>query len=616
MVRLTASEKGYLTSLITNGQWPQARKADTGMVASDDCLLCGARGTLLHRHCDCDAWQEVLTAPRAVAALRARADLQEVTMLLERCLWPAQVGLGRPTPSSHICWRGQHEGFVPPGEAYLDGSAFEVQYDGYAAVGWSLVVLRPDGDEYLMSVSGQLCEPYVDINGGELMAFIMLLRFGMAPVVAVVDSKYVYNGVMRSGRAVTTRYCHTWAHLWRVAWDLIDDLGGVGDGGVRVRWVRAHQTQRQVRDGTIAYRDWLGNKYADEAARSAAEAGRIAADDRAKLRAERALVDGVAMWCSAVGSWIHGRDTCHRRAKPQRAVEGRAAKQVPAVSTCTLRGPSGKQWCMHCRWRGRQGVCPGSILEAAKQANDMLRCRGLPAHRLARIDPQVDAQLERRMPLVACLRCGATGAARASSFTRRCEAPTAAGRAALARLEGKMAPKVANKVAIQVSDLEADGAAAELETTAGAPELAADGAAGAAAPPTTPGEGEAEGEGQGGASSPRGVEGPPVRRHQGPPPRAHRPAGGGEEEAEASDEAAEAARRGAVVASLLAAYRRGRDAAERSEGAAVRTPCAGGPQGATPGRAAGFASDSGGEGPREASAEPAPGGAARPEGLG
>ena len=229
----------------------------------------------------------------------------------------------------------------------------------------------------------------------------------------------------------------------------------------------------------------------------------------------------------------------------------------------------------------------------------MLRCRGLAAHRLVRIDPQVDAQLERRMPLVACLRCGATGAARASSFTRRCEAPTAAGRAALARLEARMAPKVANRVAVQVSDLEADGAAEELEATAEAPDLAAAGAAGAAAAPTAPGEGEA-------ASGPRGVEEPPVRRHQGPLPRSHRPAGGGEEEAAVAAAATEEAVRG-KVASLLAAYRRGCAAAGLSGAAEERTPIPGCPHGAEPGWAAGLASDPGGVGPLEVSAEPVPG---------
>eukprot|EP00959_Pyramimonas_sp_CCMP1952_P339146 7102734-Pyramimonas_sp.AAC.1 len=137
-----------------------------------------------------------------------------------------------------------------------------------------------------MSVAGQLCETCVDIDGWELMAIIMLMRLGMSPIVAVVDPKYVHNGVTKAGRASTTCCCHTWAHLWHVAWDLIDDLGGVGEAGLRALWVRAHQAQRQVRDGTITYRDLPGNKYADVAARSAAEAGRTVAADRAKLQAE------------------------------------------------------------------------------------------------------------------------------------------------------------------------------------------------------------------------------------------------------------------------------------------------------------------------------------------
>ena len=181
-----------------------------------------------------------------------------------------------------------------------------------------------------------------------------------------------------------------------------------------------------------------------------------------------------------------------------------------------------------------------------------------------------------------------------------------------------MAPKVSSKVAVEVFDLDdSDGEANEGQEqlashsevqglASGAPELVAGAAEGAAAPHTTPGEGEADREGLGGACGPGGVEGPPVRRHQGPPPRAHSPAGGGEERAAASAAAAEAVLRG-KVASLLAAYRRGCDAAGLSGGAAERTPSTGGPHGAAPGWAAGLASDPGGEGPHEASVEPVPG---------
>eukprot|EP00959_Pyramimonas_sp_CCMP1952_P250957 5245207-Pyramimonas_sp.AAC.1 len=95
----------------------------------------------------------MLTTPASVSPLRARSDMQEVALLLEGRLWPDQSGLCRPTPSDAAGRRGQHDGVVPPGDTYLDGSAFEVEFDGYASVGWSLAALKPDCDEYLMSVA-------------------------------------------------------------------------------------------------------------------------------------------------------------------------------------------------------------------------------------------------------------------------------------------------------------------------------------------------------------------------------------------------------------------------------------------------------------------------------
>ncbi|CAK0905739.1 unnamed protein product [Prorocentrum cordatum] len=72
-------------------------------------------------------------------------------------------------------------------------------FDEFASVGWSVVALQPDADCYLASVAGQLCGAYVDINGGELMAVIMALRFSMGVVTLVVDSKYVYDGFYKDG---------------------------------------------------------------------------------------------------------------------------------------------------------------------------------------------------------------------------------------------------------------------------------------------------------------------------------------------------------------------------------------------------------------------------------
>ena len=62
---------------------------------------------------------------------------------------------------------------------------------------------------FLTSLSGMLCEAFVDTSGGEVMAPIVLQRHAMPPVTAV-DSKFVSLGMMEQGREPTTRNCYAW----------------------------------------------------------------------------------------------------------------------------------------------------------------------------------------------------------------------------------------------------------------------------------------------------------------------------------------------------------------------------------------------------------------------
>ena len=88
--------------------------------------------------------------------------------------------------------------------------------------------------------------------------------------------------------------------------------------GLLVRKVPANQSKRAaVDDGRISYRDWLGNRYADKAAKSAAAAGRLAQEQRRRLVMADKTVDCV-MWIAAVGGALGGLDTTHRVAKPNR----------------------------------------------------------------------------------------------------------------------------------------------------------------------------------------------------------------------------------------------------------------------------------------------------------
>ncbi|CAK0868924.1 unnamed protein product, partial [Prorocentrum cordatum] len=454
-IRIAPKECGYLASVIVDGQWSQRRKYLGGYASDDKCLLCGDVGTLLHRHTCCGGWPSELRLPSKIREMAGKAELVEVECLLERVLWPAPRGIIKPPRPPELNWLGQDVGgMLPSGDVYLDGSAYEGDFQQYTSVGWAAVVLQEDADAFRAGISGTLCEAFADINGGELAALIGTLRHAVPPVRAIVDSDFVFEGVMEHGPLVTTRWGYAWAHLWRELWRLVEDFGGIGPHGLTLKKVPAHVPRRRVTDdGVITARDWIGNCIADQAAKCAAERARIAPEDRQRLQSARELVEGVAMWVSAVGAAVGGDDTTHRAAKPSKAAPRAALQPVTAKLGCDLRGPPGARWCSRCRWLERASECPGSIVTSALDHNRKLRAQGALAHVIVKIEPQVEAQLQREMPLLACLVCGATGAARSSSFARACGEPGAKGKLAIARLAKGFAPGAPGHVAIKIVQL-------------------------------------------------------------------------------------------------------------------------------------------------------------------
>eukprot|EP00959_Pyramimonas_sp_CCMP1952_P471270 9498127-Pyramimonas_sp.AAC.2 len=127
-----------------------------------------------------------------------------------------------------------------------------------------------------------------------------------------------------------------------------------------------------MRSSGLDYRDWLGNEYADRAAKSAAASARIKVEDRKVLKQVHECVEGVAMWVAAVGSSMGGEDTTHRKAKPNRPAPKAEKRMVAARLECDLRGPPGHQWCTRCRWSRRQSECPGDITNPVLEINNQL----------------------------------------------------------------------------------------------------------------------------------------------------------------------------------------------------------------------------------------------------
>jgi hypothetical protein len=260
---------------------------------------------------------------------------------------------------------------------------------------------------------------------------------------------FVCDGLMREGPASTTRHNYAWAHLWREVWRLIDDFGGLCESGLTARWVKAHCTEAMVAQGVISRRDFEGNKIADEAAKMAAGSRRIAIEDRSLLLRANLMVEGVGQWVSTVGALVEGKDTVHHKGRARRPVA--AQRDAGGVKLAHVwRGAPGSRWCVVCRWTEHKSECPGSVEATALSLNAALELKGEATHTLVRIEAANEEDLVKDLPVVACLVCGATGTQKACGFKQACGPPRDRGKAALSRLDRRLAPIIPKKVIVQI----------------------------------------------------------------------------------------------------------------------------------------------------------------------
>ncbi|CAK0868691.1 unnamed protein product [Prorocentrum cordatum] len=307
----------------------------------------GAAGALSRGHAGRGGWPPELPLPIEMREFADGADRAEAQRLLERALRPAPRGIATPPGPSELCWLGQAgHGRPPSGDAHPDGSAHEGDFQQFTSAGRAAIALQTGADAFQTGVSGVLCEPFADINGGEVAALPAALRRAVPPARAVVTER---------GRGNTTKWGHARAHLGRECCRLIDEFGGLGPEGPTMEKAPAHAArQRAGGGGGITARDWTGNDYAD------------------KLRSANSMVEDVATRASAAGAALDGADTARRVAKPNRAAPMAKKQEVAAKLQRDLRGPPGAGWRGQRRWAERASECPGSTVGAGKQAIAML----------------------------------------------------------------------------------------------------------------------------------------------------------------------------------------------------------------------------------------------------
>ncbi|CAK0890783.1 unnamed protein product, partial [Prorocentrum cordatum] len=169
---LTDEEKGYVRSVLVDGQWLNERRhaARPCLARSPLCSRCGAApGTPRHQHVECsDGWGG-LDLPAAMAGLKAHGDSDAVRALAGRLLLAEPRHHWAPSCGDVLCdvrWLvGGGDPFLG-GEVFVDGSAFDAEAADLAAAGCAVIALAlPPGPEWA-GLQGLI----QDVDGGKLLS--------------------------------------------------------------------------------------------------------------------------------------------------------------------------------------------------------------------------------------------------------------------------------------------------------------------------------------------------------------------------------------------------------------------------------------------------------------
>ena len=94
----------------------------------------------------------------------------------------------------------------------------------------------------------------------------MALRLSKPPVIIATDYEQLVTG-WETGPGTFAQASSRGGEAWKLFWDY---AGGYGRDNIQVRKVAAHKALRAVTEGQITFRDWCGNKKADEMAKRGA----------------------------------------------------------------------------------------------------------------------------------------------------------------------------------------------------------------------------------------------------------------------------------------------------------------------------------------------------------
>ncbi len=387
---LSPKEKRVLQVVTAGGFWPEHRRWMCGISPSATCSACGLTvGTNWHRVHDCPA-ADAERARRRAAGEAARLPPEAFKPGLAPLL---HMGLP-PQPLDWVCDEVEYDegslGYHTDGFLYGDGSGYEQQHRNNRHATWSLIRMsgsEADGWRVSERMAGTVAGWYPTVARGELSALIRFLRHGSLRASYVGDCRYVIEGARYGVSSRLRSSASLDADLWQIVHSLVRDHGTLP----RLIKSKAHRSRRQaLQDEEDDIVNWMGNKFADEAAKTLAR-DRARLDPRAELRAKseaisitiiRAVAQGAAF---AVSNW------------PETApATGTRGPRTPASATIpdddcderhiVRRTDNGNFECTICRKLAytvagarklQMGICGGSIHDAIHHSHSLSVSHGV-----------------------------------------------------------------------------------------------------------------------------------------------------------------------------------------------------------------------------------------------
>ena len=279
----TPSCRPWLLSLVSGGQWPQARVAQAaGADASLLCQLClQETGTLAHRRC-CLATRPDAGWPTMKVAERKFVDglsADRKRLLEDNGLLLLRAKVTKQRPGGWFRWLKQPPADIPDSASwYVDGSLVDGPSRLLGVTGFAIVVVAEDGS--LLGCAHGAPPAWV-ATAGAAEAFALYKVLAVNPFVPtiVTDCLGVLQTLQR-GSTTATAANRVNARLWRLIASCLDGTTW-REAAEQVTWMPAHGSRAAIGVATksnndvVSETDWRANRLADALAKAAASRFRV-----------------------------------------------------------------------------------------------------------------------------------------------------------------------------------------------------------------------------------------------------------------------------------------------------------------------------------------------------